>query len=46
MNEDLREDQPMARTLWLTALALPLVAAPADAEITNAVLGVRGAEMT
>jgi hypothetical protein len=47
MNHDPPEDEPMVRTLWLTALALPLVAAPpADAEITQAVLGIRGAEMT
>jgi hypothetical protein len=36
----------MTRTLWLTVLALPLVAPAADAEITHAVLGIRGAEMT
>ena len=36
----------MHRTVWLSVLALPLLAAPADAEITQGVLGVRGAEMT
>ncbi len=36
----------MYRFVWLTALALPLLATPANAEIIEAVLGVRGAEMT
>ena len=37
----------MKRIVWLTTLALPmLVAPPADAGIIDAVLGIRGAEMT
>jgi hypothetical protein len=37
----------MERIVWLTALAVPLLAAsPAAAEIVQAVLGIRGAEMT
>jgi hypothetical protein len=36
----------MHRTLWLGVLALPMIAVPAYAEITEAILGVKGAEMT
>jgi hypothetical protein len=37
----------MDRFVWFAALALPLLAAPVvQAEITKAVMGVRGAEMT
>jgi hypothetical protein len=37
----------MERFVWLAALTLPLMAAPVvQAEITKAVMGVRGAEMT
>jgi hypothetical protein len=37
----------MKHIVWFTALGLPLLAAPpADAEIVQAVLGIRGAEMT
>ncbi len=36
----------MRNIVWLAALALPLAAADADAEIIKGVLGVKGAEMT
>jgi hypothetical protein len=37
----------MERVLWFVALALPLLAATAaNGEITKAVMGVRGAEMS
>jgi hypothetical protein len=37
----------MERYVWVTALALPLLAAPlANAQIVKGVLGIRGAEMT
>jgi len=36
----------MKRIVWLAALALPILAAPADAEIIKGVMGIKGAEMT
>ena len=42
-----REEQPMQRRVWCSALALALVAAvPASVEIFRGVMAIKGAEMS